>query len=1071
MKATTGPAPRGRIALLFTALLVAGCSDSTSPPRPAQVEITASRAVFEALQDTLRLVAVVTSDRGDPMPEARVIWSSGNTGSVVVDTLGVARAVGPGTAVITAASPPASGMLELTVEQRPTGLQVVSGAGQEGEVGRPLAQPITFRLTDPGGSPIAGTAIEFEVTSGGGSIPLTEIETVTGGLAAMVWTLGTDAAAPQELAARAGEVEERVSAVARPGPPATAVGVAGEGQVGLAGEPLADSLAVLVRDAFANPVPDAEVAWIPLEGEGEFLPPVTTTGGEGVARTSWLPGVGANVGVAQVEGVDPFPFQAEGLPNGVIEGTVQLEGAFLSPPGSPPGPGIAHGPPPANAFPGPLLPGAAGAAGGRTGGSLGGPVRAFDGSPDGARGGGGATGPAGADGAIPRQWVVRVREESMAIPLPAGATVSTSAAVAVAQDLQGVLASTAPAADARMRVEGVSPVLGMARISIPPEEDESAVVEALRGDPRIDSVHPVVRVWSDVRDWTPPGAAGIASFTDGLFYPRQSWHYGMIRVPRAWEVTEGTTDVLVAVVDDGIRFDHPSVAPNLTADGYDFVSEFTESFPICGGGTVSNVGYGGAPHPDRTDPTIPESFSWVPSLQCFRRNDSGGHGLHVAGTVAASASGVVGVAPGVRIRPVRVIGTTGSGSSYDVAQGILYAAGLPADDGNGGVVQAPTPARIINLSLGGPQPSPDLQAATEAAIQAGALLIASAGNGAASTPNYPASFPGVVSVGAVGPGFQRATYSNFGEGVTLAGPGGDIQLYGFFGGGVWSSFWHFTDGDPLIAALDGTSMAAPHVSGVAALLLSLDPGTSAPQLRDGLVGTVSALGDPQLGAGLVDALLAVTGGVGFPSSLRVLLLDEATGGVVAEKEAGPASDFRFGGLEDGSYLVYAGGDDRGDGVTGRPGFAWGARGGSALPTPVVIEGHGVRDGDLTIGLPIEAEPNGTPAEANILPVGGYLYGVISPPGDEDHFDVAVPVSGAYHFETSGVHGECGFGFEVDTILDLFDAEGGLVATNDDIDAGAERFCSRIAIELDPGVYTLRVRGWGASTGTYAVRAY
>src|SRR5439155_22094899 len=127
--------------------------------------------------------------------------------------------------------------------------------------------------------------------------------------------------------------------------------------------------------------------------------------------------------------------------------------------------------------------------------------------------------------------------------------------------------------------------------------------------------------------------------------------------------------------------------------------------------------------------------------------------------------GVTGVNWHVRIRPVRVLGVGGFGTSYDVAQGVLYAAGLPADIGAVGTLQASTGAKIINLSLGSPTNDTTLQRAAASAIQAGALVVAAAGNDSTSQLFYPAAFPPVLAVAAVGPAAAPAPYSNFGPDV------------------------------------------------------------------------------------------------------------------------------------------------------------------------------------------------------------------------------------------------------------------------------------------------------------------
>src|SRR5205823_14567397 len=242
-------------------------------------------------------------------------------------------------------------------------------------------------------------------------------------------------------------------------------------------------------------------------------------------------------------------------------------------------------------------------------------------------------------------------------------------------------------------------------------------------------------------------AATVRTVPNDPDYLFQAWHYGLIDLPRAWSITQGSSAVLVAVVDDGIRFDHPAIAANLASDGYDFVST-ADSVSLCSGGKISNAADGDGPDPD---PTIPASYSLDSTRTCFAPDSLGAHGLHVAGTIGAVGNdgiGVTGVNWSVRIRPVRALGAAGFGTLYDVAQGILYAAGLPADDGAGGTVQVTTGARIINVRLGGYFNDPTLHNAIVSAANTGALIVAAAGNDATSAPHYPSAYPEVLGVAA-----------------------------------------------------------------------------------------------------------------------------------------------------------------------------------------------------------------------------------------------------------------------------------------------------------------------------------
>ncbi len=101
-------------------------------------------------------------------------------------------------------------------------------------------------------------------------------------------------------------------------------------------------------------------------------------------------------------------------------------------------------------------------------------------------------------------------------------------------------------------------------------------------------------------------------------------------------------------------------------------------------------------------------------------------------------------------------------------------------------------------------------------------------------------------------------------------------------------------------------------------------------------------------------------------------------------------------------------------------------------------------------------------------MGGYTYATLSPAGDRDIYRVRVPEAGRYTFETHGLFGFCGWGLEVDTIMDVYNAGGQLLITQDDFDAARDRYCSRVTLELGPGVYFVHVRGFGSATGQYGV---
>ncbi|RMF83326.1 MAG: hypothetical protein D6739_07335, partial [Nitrospirae bacterium] len=352
----------------------------------------------------------------------------------------------------------------------------------------------------------------------------------------------------------------------------------------------------------------------------------------------------------------------------------------------------------------------------------------------------------------------------------------------------------------------------------------------LRADPRVAAAEPDYLVH-------PLAAAG-----DPL-YPLQ-WDLPLIGVPEAWETTTGDPAVVVAVVDTGV-VPHPDLAGRLLP-GYDFVRD------------PWRAGDGDGDDPDATDPG--DGLSGEPSSW---------HGTHVAGTIAAVAdngAGIAGIAPGCRLLPVRVLGR-GGGDIVDVLEGIRYAAGLPNRSG----MLPDHPAAVINLSLGGARPggraTPVEQEVIDQARAAGALLVASAGNNGEDPvvlPNFPAAAPGVLSVAAVDAVRERASYSYFGPTVDLAAPGGDMEADRTGDGrpdGILSTYFDGATGEYDYAYLVGTSMAAPHVSAVAALCLAANPDLTADEVERILLATAVDLGPPgrddAYGAGLVDAAAAV----------------------------------------------------------------------------------------------------------------------------------------------------------------------------------------------------------------------
>lgn len=354
-------------------------------------------------------------------------------------------------------------------------------------------------------------------------------------------------------------------------------------------------------------------------------------------------------------------------------------------------------------------------------------------------------------------------------------------------------------------------------------------IKSLKADPRIEYAEPNYKV----KTLAEPNDQGYSA----------QWHYPLIGLPDAWEITTGSANVIVAVVDTGILSNHPDMAGQLVG-GYDFVSD------------IENSGDG-----DGIDP-IPEDTGGS-----VGGNSGSFHGTHVSGTIAARGDNLIGVAGSAysaRVMPLRALGADGGGSTYDVDQAVRYAAGLPNDSGT---VPA-QPADIINLSLGGGPFSQASQDLYDDVRDAGVLVVAAAGNEASRVPSFPAAYTGVISVSAVDQQRRLAPYSNFGNLIDVAAPGGDnsVDLNGDgYPDGVLSTSGSVS-GDNLnfvYTFLNGTSMASPHVAGVLALMRSVNPALTPDDIDALLAGGMLTddLGSPgrdnHFGYGLINAQLAV----------------------------------------------------------------------------------------------------------------------------------------------------------------------------------------------------------------------
>jgi hypothetical protein len=461
-------------------------------------------------------------------------------------------------------------------------------------------------------------------------------------------------------------------------------------------------------------------------------------------------------------------------------------------------------------------------------------------------------------------------------------------------DLEASIARLGARVDAR-RAELISTALELALIEVAPSAFGPALT-LLERDGRTLYAEPNILLY--------PTAVDDPHFD-------VQWHLQQINLEDAWELTTGAEAVTVAVIDADFHPAHPDLASNLLP-GWNFV--------------------------DDTDDLL------------ILNEGCGGHGTHVAGTVAAvtnNAEGVAGVAPGVRVLPLNVAARSVGNdegecplASSAIARAILYAAG--AEDPAAG--KRERPVDVINLSLGGEGGSRAVEDALELARGAGVVAIAAAGNSGDSVL-FPARLPTTLAVSATDQHREITPYSSRGPEVWVAAPGGDLSqaLDGHSGpgpratrAGVLSTGWAYDslpglmiydtiDDDPEHAyvLLQGTSMAAPHVAGVVALMRSVNPHLNLDAAARILADTAIDLGsegrDDEYGHGLVDAAAAVAAAGDFvvvPAEDIVVRLRDAEL-LVAETRAASDGSFNLGAVAYGDYTLIAGDfhDEQDDPVT------------------------------------------------------------------------------------------------------------------------------------------------------------
>jgi len=382
-------------------------------------------------------------------------------------------------------------------------------------------------------------------------------------------------------------------------------------------------------------------------------------------------------------------------------------------------------------------------------------------------------------------------------------------------------------AESMVRVRSVGRATWLYRMSSSPAAGEvERLLERLRSRPDVEYAEP-----NHVR-------RPFATPSD-KWYPYQ-WNLKAINLERGWELSTGSSSLVVAVVDTGILPNHPDLQGRLLP-GYDFILD------------KANSADGDSWDADPTDTDDKSSSRF--------------HGTLVAGILGAASNnklGITGVTWGCRILPVRALGVTG-GKDSDIVAAIRWAAGLPVN----GAPPNPTPAKVINLSFGDPAYGQTLADAIQDVQQRGVIVVAAAGNYNNSEVNYPAGYDNVISVGATRRDGSRAGYSNHGPSIDVMAPGGDIGQFLAdmppcsdnhpCPAGVVSTFYDSSSSQYSYRFYDGTSLAAPAVTGVVALMVSINPNLDARETLRVLRGTANPASQctEGCGAGLIDAAYAL----------------------------------------------------------------------------------------------------------------------------------------------------------------------------------------------------------------------
>ncbi|MCP4708696.1 MAG: S8 family serine peptidase, partial [Planctomycetes bacterium] len=310
-----------------------------------------------------------------------------------------------------------------------------------------------------------------------------------------------------------------------------------------------------------------------------------------------------------------------------------------------------------------------------------------------------------------------------------------------------------------------------------------------------------------------------------------------IDAPEVWQISHGSPEVTVAVIDSGVDYAHRDLRDNIWINQGEIPGNHQDDD---GNGFVDDI-YGYDFYNRDGDP-----------------QDDFGHGTHCAGIIAAQGNNgldIAGVCWGAKIMSLKFIGPYGRGPSTEAASAIYYAVFNGAD--------------VISCSWGYTMNLPWIESAIEYASSQGVMVVASAGNANSTLPHYPAYYDNIIAVAATNSLDGRASFSTYGSWVEIAAPGVDILS---LRGSETPLGTHY---DKYTTILSGTSMAAPHVSGAAALLISLNPETTLEEITTALMDSADTIGSDICQSGRLNLHQAALEALSLPSTGR-LLLDQQT---------------------------------------------------------------------------------------------------------------------------------------------------------------------------------------------------